>query len=343
MFKGLLILYETIAQSNDSILNIAGLSKNEQEKFYQLYIDKLKEEDAKNKLEEVSINSGFGNLNDDSSKDNNKSGKFYFYNSQVAGFGKQEFRKIWGNRPLEDNWRISNKTSGNKISNPLNILTSIPDFDKSKKYELDYYLSRIPTETSELDSINFLRNDAYYKLGLIYKEQFKEYPLAADRLEKLLTFKPKDNLILPIKYNLYKIYSEFNIAQSNKYKEEIVKNYPESRYATIISNPEQVLLSIETDNSPEAVYEDAYCDYDYLRYDEALRKYERAINQFENMPIIPKFELLKAFILLKTKGKNEFIEALDEVSINYPNTEEGKHAVKILESMNATSVENNNN
>lgn len=337
------ILYENIAKTNDSILKIAGLSKEEQEEFYQTYIDKLKkeEEEAKRKLEEAAITSGFGNFNDDTSKDAKSGGKFYFYNTQVAGFGKQEFQKIWGNRALEDNWRLSTKKADISTSNELETLQAINVFDNTKKYDLDYYLDRIPKEAKVLDSIAIIRNDAYYKLGLIYKEQFNKYRLAAERLEKLLSFDPKENLILPIKYHLYKIYSDFNIEQSNKYREEIVNNYPGSRYAAIILNPEKVLTSNEIDYSPEAVYNDAYCDYDYLRYDEALQKSEIAIKQFEDLPIIPKFELLKAYILMKTEGVEAFKDALNFVAINYPNTEEGKHANKILGGLKSSSSDIN--
>jgi len=333
------ILFENIAKSNDSILKIANLPKEEQEQFYQTYIDKLRkeEEEAKKKLEETTITSGFGNFNDDTSKDASKGGQFYFYNVQVAGFGKQEFRKIWGNRGLEDNWRLSHKNVGAKTNEKLEILAAANTFDSSKKYDLDYYLSRIPTEKRKIDSITSQRNDAYFKLGLIYKEQFKKYQLAADRLEKLLSFNPKENLILPIKYHLYKIYANFNVDKSNKYRDDIVNNYPDSRYAAIILNPEHVLASNEKDNSPEAVYNDAYCDYDYYRYEDALQKSESAIKQFEDLPIIPKFELLKAYVLMKTKGVNAFKDALNFVAINYPNTEEGKHAVKILGGLNNPS------
>jgi len=338
------ILYENIAKHNDSILKIAALPKEEQEQFYQLYIDKLKkeEEEAKKKLEETNSNSGIDSFTDDTSKDVSNGGKFYFYNTQVAGFGKQEFRKIWGNRALEDNWRLSNKKVSTQGQNQLEILSTANVFDNSKKYELDYYLSRIPTEKEKIDSIVSQRNEAYYKLGLIYKEQFKVYPLAAKRLERLLSFNPKENLVLPINYHLFKIYAEFNIDKSNKYREAIVNNYPDSRYAAIILDPEHVLASDEKDNSPEGVYNDAYCDYDFYRYEDALQKSENAIKQFEDLPIIPKFELLKAYILMKTKGVDAFKEALDFVAINYPNTEEGKHAVRILGGLNNVDTDNDN-
>ena len=37
-------------------------------------------------------------------------GKWYFYNQSAMAFGRTEFRRRWGDRKLEDNWRRSNKT-----------------------------------------------------------------------------------------------------------------------------------------------------------------------------------------------------------------------------------------
>ena len=334
------ITYETLANTNDSILKIAAFPKAEQEAFYQQYIDSNKKVDelAKIKLENsLTSTTGFGNLTDDTSKSGSKGGKFYFYNNNVVGFGKQEFKRAWGNRALEDNWRISAKKISSQDTKKKELLAIANDFDSSKKYELDYYISRIPTEKSELDSITHLRNDAYYNLGVIYNEQFKEYPLAAERLEKLLTFKPVEKLILPINYHLYKIYANFDETKSNKYKNVVVSNYPESRYANIILNPDKVLATTDV-NSPEAIYNDVYCDYDFQHYVEAYQKTEKAIKQFKDEPIIPKFELLKAHILMKTIGAEAFKEALSYVALSYPNTEEGKRAVEILENFDSNKA-----
>lgn len=335
------ILFEGIAHAGDSILTIAAMTEEEQTNYYQKYIDQLKieAEEAKKKEEAALINTGFGSFNDDDS-DDNSGGSFYFYNVQVAGFGVQEFKKAWGNRVLEDNWRLSDKqTVLNSNSTEDNILTAVQKpIDDSKKFDLDYYLSGVPKEQSVIDSISLLRNDAYYNLGLIYKEQFKEYQLAADRLEKLLTLKPKENLILPINYHLHKIYANFNVEKSNKYKEEVVTNYPDSRYATIILNPDEAFTFDSKKETPEGVYNEIYCRYDFQHYEEVLVRSEKAIMQFEDLPIIPKFELLKAYALKQTKGIEAFKKAIDFVALSYPNTDEGKHAIKLLDDIKKGSA-----
>ncbi len=329
------ILFEGISHVGDSILTIAAMSKEEQTAFYQKYIDelKLKDEEAKKKLEreEEILTSGFGNLN---SNDDVAStgGTFYFYNVQVEGFGQQEFKKIWGNRILEDNWRLSDKQSliDNNGTNDIALAAAQTPVDESKRYDLDYYLNGIPTEQTAIDSLSSIRNNAYYQLGLIYKEQFKEYQLAADRLEKLLTLSPKENLILPIKYHLHKIYANFDVEKSNKFKEEVVTNYPDSRYATIILNPDEVSAYDSKVKTPEDIYNEIYCRYDFQHYEEVYLRSEKAVQQFKDLPIIPKFELLKAYAVKQTKGIDAFKKAIDFVALSYPNTVEGKHAIKLL-------------
>ena len=121
-------------------------------------------------------------------------------------YGKQEFRKIWGDRKLEDNWRISSKRS--TLENIDDVVASEKPIAENEIYNLETYLARIPKDQVVIDSIGKERNFAYYQLGLIYKEKFKEYNLAANRLEKLLTYNPEERLILPAKYNLIKIYEQ---------------------------------------------------------------------------------------------------------------------------------------
>ncbi len=334
------ILFEGIAQVGDSILTIAAMTEEEQTDYYQKYIDQLKieAEEAKKKEEQEILTSGFGDF--DTNNDVASAGDaFYFYNVRVAGFGEQEFRRVWGNRTLEDNWRLSDKQSlisnNADANNPL-IEAKVP-IDDSKKFDLDYYLSGIPKEQSAIDSIVVLRNDAYYQLGLIYKEQFKEYQLAADRLETLLTLAPKENLILPIKYHLHKIYANFDVEKSNTYKEEVVSNYPDSRYATIILNPDEILAYDSKVKTPEDVYNEIYCRYDFQHYEEVYLRSEKAVQQFKDLPIIPKFELLKAYAVKQTKGIDAFKKAIDFVALSYPNTVEGKHAIKLRDDMNGSA------
>jgi hypothetical protein len=56
-----------------------------------------------------------------------------------------------------------------------------------------FYLKQLPVAQAELDIIAKERNFAYYQLGIIYKEKFKENDLAIAKLEQLLNNKPEEN------------------------------------------------------------------------------------------------------------------------------------------------------
>jgi hypothetical protein len=320
------ISFEQIRHKTDSVLNLVAMTSEEQETFFQEYIDKLKAADEKAVLQET--NSGFGAFSDSQIAGN---GKWYFYNTQVVGFGAQEFQRVWGNRPLADNWRLSDKTivRNEEIEeeNEEDII------EESKKYDLESYISRIPTDENVIDSLKTLRNDSYYNLGLAYKEQFKENELAASRFEDLLIFSPADKLILPTKYHLFKIYSEIDALKADKYKNEITSNYSDSKYSKLILNPQLVILAADDENSPEKIYEEVYCRFEEEKYQEVITESENAIKTYEDLPILPKFELLRAYAIGKKSGVQAFKTALEFVKLNYANTEEGKKAAEVIETI----------
>lgn len=261
-----------------------------------------------------------------------ESGKFYFYNAQVVGLGKQEFKNKYGNRSLGDFWLISQNVG---LSSDIEVTETKVELDTSLLFNVAFYKEQIPKSEKILDSITQTRNDAYYNLGLIYKEQFKEYEIAAFDFEKFLEIDPKENLILPVKYHLYKTYEYFNTEMSNKYRDDIVTNYPGSRYAEIIKNPKNVLESSNDDNSPEYLYKIAFVCYEEEDFDYSLRTVNDGLDKFKGLEIEAKFELLKAHLLYKTKGEAEFMDKLNEIILNYPNTEESDYAEEAITKFSA--------
>ncbi len=325
------IVYENISKTNDSILEIIAMNKDEQIEFFTAHIEKLKVEQLQQK-QHIQTGSGFFNSIRTSEKEVNNKGKWYFYNQQVVGFGEQEFKRIWGNRPLEDNWRLSDKTQLNLTSDDTTIANNNEQVDDTKKFELSYYLDKIPVDKFEIETLKKDRNDAYYKLGLIYKEQFKELDLATNKLEKLISFNPANNVILPAKYHLYKIYVVQNSDKSNSLKNDIVTNYADSKYAKIILNPSEIIDEANTD-SPEKEYAEVFYEYKDEQFESVIEKSNIAISKFEGQAIVAKFELLKAYAIGKKEGLLAFKQALDFVAMNYPNTEEGKKALEVIETI----------
>lgn len=264
------------------------------------------------------------------------SSNFYFYNAATVAYGKNEFRKRWGNRQAKGNWRLSQaKTTigfGDEIEEDIAAAEGETAEPAEKKvdvrYTLDYYLKQLPQTEKEVDSIAKDRNFAYYQLGLIYKDKFKKYELASGRLEKLLTYNPEERLILPSMYNLYKIYEITDKEKAIAMKERIISQYPDSRYAVILrSSPEDL---VKANDTPDAAYSKLFKKYEAGQYQTVLTESDILIDLYSGEDIIPKIELLKANTTGKLKGLEEYKGGLNYVALNYPNSKEGKEAEALL-------------
>ncbi len=327
------IKYETIATVNDSVLRIANMSESAQLTYYTDYTNNLKAKAIKDSLSNIKTQEAIANkefYTKNKKEAGPKGGSFYFYNPTTLAYGKQEFRKTWGNRKLEDNWRLSTKKS---------ILENIEEKDvevvpiaENELYKPETYIARLPKEPKVLDSLTKERDFAYYQLGLIYKEKFKEYNLAASRLEKLLTYNPEERLVVPAKYNLFKIYEILERpTQAQQYKNDILTNYADSRYAEILRNPNSQLATDES--SPEFKYKQLYKDFEDSKYQKVIETSDQYILVYNGNDIIPKFELLKATAIGRQQGFEAYKKALNFVSLNYPNSDEGKQAQNIYNSV----------
>ncbi|MGB2429962.1 MAG: tetratricopeptide repeat protein [Flavobacteriaceae bacterium] len=322
-----LVKYEKNLQKNDSILTLAGLSKDQLENYFQEYIDKIKKEDeelAQKKLNQISFGSSFGG----GLQSTDFKGKWYFYNTQSLGFGKGEFKRVWGNRPLEDNWRISDKSVLSTESNMDNNLVANL---KNPRYEISTYLETVPTSAKDLDSLKFERNTALFELGLIYKEQFKNTPKAINNLERLLVSDPDNELILPTNYHLYQLYSVSGNTKASQYKDFILNSYPDSPFSKIILNPEIELSKEKVIDEDAEVYEIAYRLYKDDFFEDAICFIDMTIPTLaEGSNLLSKFELLKAYAIGKYQNKDSYIAALEKVVVNFPQTEQGKKALEVM-------------
>ena len=315
------IYYEAVARDTDSILGLVKLSDFEKETYFQAFIDNLKKEEEALKKTTAPKTGSFG-LSPTAS--NKKDKTFYFYNPTTVAFGKNEFARIWGERALETNWRWSNKTVQKEKIAEKDSDEVQKETDKSR-FTVAYYLAQIPTEKIVLDSISKERNFAYYQLGLIYKDKFKEYTLAQNKLEKLLKQFPEERLVLPAKYNLYKVYSLLGLALSEAMlKNDIIENHPDSRYAAILLNPEEALLNNE--NSPQTLYNNLYAQFELGAYQEVIDGCDFQIVRLDGDEIIPKLELLKVTSRARLYGFEAYKEGLNFVALNYPSSIEGKRA-----------------
>ncbi|OSY88869.1 hypothetical protein WH52_04185 [Tenacibaculum holothuriorum] len=329
--KGLATLkkYEDTVTYNDSVLGLVAMTKDERGAFFEKYIEKIKKEDEE--LRQLALNTqNFGSsFGGGSSFNASNRGKWYFYNTQSIGFGKAEFEKVWGTRKLEDNWRISDKSTNSQDQNEEEVEASTEKVNK--KYQLATYLDAIPTEKKEIDALVEEKNEALYQLGLIYKEQFKNNERAIANLERLSKEKTDNKLELPINYHLYQLYERENDKNKSDYsKNIIVTKYPKSTFAQIILNPKKKIDESKKEDEDYLKYKEFYYLYKENKFQEVVNEIDKYSLSGADSNLIPKFALLKALAIGKYQDKDTYKKALDFVALSYANTVEGKKAQEII-------------
>ena len=104
----------TIIETQDSLQKFSQKPKKEQEKIIDMLIEDLIQaeidEKRQKQLEESQAQANKFSQNNQINRNITK-GEWYFYNPAAVGFGASEFKKIWGDRKNEDDWRRKDKTS----------------------------------------------------------------------------------------------------------------------------------------------------------------------------------------------------------------------------------------
>lgn len=339
------ILYEEIADKNDSILRFVAMPEAERLEYFTNYTNQLRsvamararegiiEETAPSVQRRISTPGAPPGLGGPGAPmvagpGNPSPGNiFYFYNPNRVAGGMAEFLRIWGPRELKDNWRTNSGSAVNTREAGLDevselLIANNPGFDPRT------YIDQIPKDQDVIDSLASERDNAYFRLGLIYREKFGEDDLAKQRLSNLLELTSEESLLAPSNYYLYQIHlDQGNSIEAERYKQAILRDYPESRYAASINNPGQVLAM---ENSANEVYRHLFDLFEKEEYLLLLKEGVEYREQFRDEDLLPKMELLLAQASGRVYGVNAYKQALIQIAQSYPQTEEGKKAQQLL-------------
>ena len=314
-----LIFYETAKQQSDSLVALLSINEEQQYKFFENYLTKLDSE-----KQEI-VNQDFGSENSFDFKPIKESAVFYFYNPNTVSYGKTNFRNYWGNRKLKDDWRWSIEEKEKSVKKKISE-SAIANMGMEE--QIKAILETIPKESQQIDSIKKSRQEVYYKLGSIYKDQFDEPQLSNVIFYDLLTFNSDKQLVPPTKYFIYKnLVSLDSLSAAENLKNEIIENYPESKYAAILLDPDYNLNNLL--NSYDE-YKKAYEIYLDQKFEESLVICERLVKELEGDVLLPKFELLRAQCIAKIYGYDKYEKAIEAIKLNYSATKEGKNAEIII-------------
>lgn len=259
--------------------------------------------------------------------------KFYFYNAVTVAQGKLNFKKKWGDIKYGDNWKSVPETNQNQTPNvseeEIKEETEEPteEVGLEPKYKTSFYIDQLPKDTKVLDSLTIEANFARFQLGTIFKEKLKEKKLAITTFEDVLVNSPESKLILPTYYNLYQLYGDENKEKALTYKQKILKEYPESRYASTFNN-----TAINADITANSEFNTLYTKLEKGLFREANLEIDALLKKYDGDELNAKFDVLKAKISARLFGLSAYKTALQKIVKNYPKADETKKIETILNS-----------
>ena len=326
-----------IVQQEDSLQLLAKDEKHRKKIVEQLVQNAIDEENSKKA--DLANSENFNFLDNNNVNTNlPNSGKWYFYNQTTLGFGFTEFKKIWGTRKLEDNWRRSNKETvasfeednllEKKDSNSTDSLTA----KINEKTSPEYYLQFIPLTEEKMKASHNKIIEALYSIGNIYREDFEDYKLSTIAFEDLIERYDTCKYKLPSWYNLYRISLVTNNDQmKEKYKNLILTNYPESEYARIIQDPTYNKVTRENRKRVDNYYSIVYDLYSDHQYENVLIRCEKAKSIFADNHLQDRFDFLAAMAIGHISSLDTFKLALENIVAKYSQSEVSVEAKRILE------------
>ena len=258
---------------------------------------------------------------------------FYFYNAVTVAQGKLNFKKKWGDIKYGDNWKSIPESNQNQTQNVSEeeieeeTEEETEEVGLESKYKPSFYIDQLPKDTKVLDSLNIEANYARFQLGAIFKEKLKENKLAITSFEDILVNTPESKLVLPTYYNLFQLYGDLNNEKALVYKQKILSEYPESRYASVINN-----TAINADITANSEFNMLYTKVENGWFREANLEIDALLKKYDGDELNAKFDILKAKISARLNGLTAYKEALQKIVKNYPKAVETKKIESILSS-----------
>ena len=312
------IFYEQNIKQTDSIIYLMTLSKKEQLIYFENLINSKQEKEALKMKEEVN-EKRFQLLNRSKTS-------FYFYNPSQVSKGRQAYLANWGNRPNTDNWRnassiLNSIVIESKSNQPISIKAIIQEKPEN-------FVASLPQTQKEKDSLILTNQKAYLQIGLIYKEKFNDFPLATERLKKVLSLNPPKKIRVQALYHLYRMEEKKKTDVAENYKIDLIKNYPDTPFARILSD--QKNYNSTGTVTPEKLYENALKLYKEQKLIETLEEIELLTVMASGKQLESKISLLKANSLGRLNGIQTWKESLMEVATTFNAFEEGIYAKGLI-------------
>lgn len=330
--EDLVVAVET-AYYEDSVQRIAAMPQDQRHTYLNDLIKKIEEDERKRKEREA-IRLRELQETQNTFSDETGGSKFYWNNDKMIREGKEEFKRLWGERLDEDDWRRSEKLPTNIVSDGVEENDSIAKVEKDS-LSVESLEANLPLTPEKLKASNDKLLEAYYNAGVIYNKELNEENTAVDYFTKVVDKKVENKFQVLAAFELYKIYESKDPSRAETYKKYILDNYPDSDFASYLKDPDYFVKKKEMDALAEQEYITVLERYNRGIYYPVISKADKVIAGEPDNKFRSKYILLKALATGQVnEDKKELIPILESVILEYPESLEAERAKEMIDIIN---------
>ena len=259
---------------------------------------------------------------------------WYFYSPQTVTYGRVTFQTLWGKRSLEDDWRRSNKNTISMIDmdDMAEVIdSSLIEIREEDPLKKEFYTQYLPLTDSLMVVSHEKIRDALYNTGKIFKSEFNNYPRSIESFEELNERYPTNIFVLSAYFDLYDLWDLVgNQEMSDYYRNLIINQFPNSKYAQYLINPNFFIeLEARTD-SINILYQETFRSYKTGRYRNVISLSTQIKRMVDDSLLIPKIDFMETVAQGTQTDVHNFEALLKGYIQNYPDKEPTPLANEIL-------------
>ncbi|WP_426058509.1 hypothetical protein [Hymenobacter sp. B1770] len=269
--------------------------------------------------------------------------QWYFDNPATLGTARADFIRKWGDRQLQDNWRISSQASNSpntpataglpvaRSSRNLNELNarradsaavaSAADPQVAKQALVAQYRSTLPLTPELLKVSDTQVEAALYELAGIYKEQLKEREKGFETYEKQVARYPRGEHAPDAYYLLYLYYKDLpDAAKMAQYAAALQREFPTSIYAKLIADPLYREHQLALHNAVASRVDSAFTHYKKQEFTKARAVLARTEKQYPKSDLADRVAYLKTLLVIRTQPPLAARSAVEKFYKDYPDS-----------------------
>ncbi len=336
------VTYTETIQWQDSLLTLALLdTATLRSRIDSVLASRVAKDDGKKKKKrrtDTGNNSGSGNSFFQT--ESTSTTDWYFGNLSAVSTGQGEFKRIWGNISLEDNWRRSAKSASIASNAIAGTSANLEAAGKPKEEAtaasspdaaFNELFAALP-QTAEEKALALSKiEEAYFRLGDLYYFQLEEKDNAERSYRQLLNRFSASEYKPEVLYKLYLIHKEKGDSVATVLAQQLMNEFPASTFTRILLNPDYLKETNVAQEKQKLIYKLAYADFQRNNLRGAQEKIKQA-KEIGETQFTPQLELLQILITGKTEDVTRYQYELGEFIKQYPDNRLNAYAGVLLAS-----------